>query len=108
MSDIDINQVLSQMRSMSIAAQGSPAAPTEQTTSAGADFSAMLSKYVDGVNSTQKEASAMSEAFATESADVDLTEVMIALQKASVSFQAMTEVRNKLVSAYQEIMNMQV
>jgi len=35
-------------------------------------------------------------------------EVMIALQKANLSFQAMTEVRNRLVSAYQEIMNMPI
>jgi flagellar hook-basal body complex protein FliE len=33
---------------------------------------------------------------------------MVALQKASISFQAMTQVRNKLLSAYQEVMNMQV
>ena len=39
---------------------------------------------------------------------VALPEVMIALQKASLSFQAMTEVRNRLVSAYQEIMNMPI
>jgi flagellar hook-basal body complex protein FliE len=38
--------------------------------------------------------------------NASLPEVMIALQKASLSFQAMTEVRNRLVSAYQEIMNM--
>ena len=41
-------------------------------------------------------------------ADVSLPEVMIALQKASLSFQAMTEVRNRLVSAYQEIMSMPI
>ena len=37
-----------------------------------------------------------------------LPEVMIALQKASLSFQAMTEVRNRLVNAYQEVMNMPI
>jgi flagellar hook-basal body complex protein FliE len=39
---------------------------------------------------------------------VNLPEVMIAWQKASLSFQAMTEVRNRLVNAYQEIMNMPI
>jgi flagellar hook-basal body complex protein FliE len=39
---------------------------------------------------------------------VDLSDVMIASQKASVSFQAMTQVRNKLVQAYQDIMQMPV
>ena len=42
------------------------------------------------------------------SKSVTLPEVMIALQKASLSFQAMTEVRNRLVNAYQEIMNMPI
>ena len=40
--------------------------------------------------------------------DVSLAEVMVALEKASVSFQAMTQVRNELLSAYQEVMNMPV
>jgi len=35
-------------------------------------------------------------------------DVMLSLQKANVSFQTMVQVRNKLVTAYQEIMNMQV
>jgi flagellar hook-basal body complex protein FliE len=39
---------------------------------------------------------------------VSLAEVMVASQKASLQFQAMTEVRNKLLTAYQEIMSMQV
>ena len=40
--------------------------------------------------------------------DVNLVDVMIGLQKASLSFQAMTQVRNRLVSAYQDVMNMQL
>lgn len=108
MSDIDINQVLAQMRAMGAQAGGVPNVTAQQPATGGAEFSAMLRQYVDQVNATQKQAGAMTEAFVTESAQVDLTEVMVALQKASVSFQAMTEVRNKLVTAYQEIMSMQV
>ena len=44
----------------------------------------------------------------SEDPGTDLTEVMIAAQKASLSFRAMAEVRNKLVTAYQDIMNMPV
>ena len=50
----------------------------------------------------------MAAALERGDANVTLPEVMIALQKASLSFQAMTEVRNRLVTAYQEIMRMQV
>jgi len=40
--------------------------------------------------------------------EVDITQVMIASQKSTVAFEAMTQVRNKLVTAYQEIMRMPV
>jgi flagellar hook-basal body complex protein FliE len=50
----------------------------------------------------------MSDAFVKGEPNVDLTEVMVAVQKASLSFQAMTQVRNKLVQAYQDVMNMPV
>ena len=50
----------------------------------------------------------MAEAFEAGTENVDLADVMISLQKASLSFKAMTEVRNQLVNAYQEIMNMPV
>ena len=50
----------------------------------------------------------MSSAFEIGKTGVDLTDVMIASQKATVSFQALTQVRNKLVQAYQDIMQMPV
>jgi len=50
----------------------------------------------------------LSRSFEQGDPGVSLTQVMVASQKASVSFQAMTQVRNKLIDAYQEVMNMQV
>jgi flagellar hook-basal body complex protein FliE len=50
----------------------------------------------------------MAASFAGGDGNANLHEVMIELQKASVSFQEMVQVRNKLVSAYQDVMNMQV
>ena len=50
----------------------------------------------------------MAEGFAAGQGDVNLQDVMVNLQKANVSFQQMVQVRNKLVSAYQDIVNMQV
>ncbi len=105
MSDININQVLSQMRSMSIEASSPTIKPAEASDS-GSDFAAMLKDSIDSVNDIQKASGALSKSFEMGDADVSLAEVMIASQKASVSFQAMLQVRNKLVDAYKDVMNM--
>lgn len=101
MSDMNVNQVLAQMRAMSIEA-GSKPAPSNGS----GDFAAMLKESIDAVNQTQKSAADLSTAFETGQSDVSLAEVMIASQKASVSFQAMLQVRNKLVDAYKDVMSM--
>ncbi len=75
---------------------------------AKADFGQLLKNSINEVNETQKTAKNLATAFDAGDKNVNLSEVMVAIQKASVSFQAMTQVRNNLVSAYKEIMNMQV
>jgi flagellar hook-basal body complex protein FliE len=72
------------------------------------DFAAMLHTAINEVNSASKEADRMTEQFELGDPNANLQDVVMSLQKASVSFQTMVQVRNKLVSAYQEIMNMQV
>ncbi len=104
MSNIDVNQVLSQMRTMAAQAQGSVSRTAEDN--GGGDFAALFKQSIDSVNETQKEAGRLSEAFERGDKTTDLTQVMVALQKANVSFQAMTQVRNKLVDAYKDVMNM--
>jgi len=106
MSDIDINQVLSQLRTMATTAQGSSA--NSAPAAGGADFSSMLKSAIDQVNETQQQAGKLADAFEKGDGSVDLTEVMVSLQKARVTFQAMVEVRNKLVTAYQDVMNMSI
>jgi len=103
----NVDQVLAEMRRLTAAAQSSPA-ELDKPQAAGGDFASLLKQSVDEVNSIQKTAGKMSDAFSAGDPNVDVTEVMVALQKAGVAFQAMTEVRNRLVSAYQEIMSMQV
>lgn len=106
MSEIKVNEVLAQLRATAALAQGSSAG-----TAVGAnapDFSTTLKNAVDKVNDSQRTAAGLAEAFETGDPRANLAEVMLALQKANVSFQAMTQVRNKLLAAYQEIMNMQV
>ena len=71
-------------------------------------FSDALKKMLDSVNSQQLKADDLSQRFALGDDRVNLSDVMIERQKASLSLQATVQVRNKLVSAYHEIMNMQV
>jgi flagellar hook-basal body complex protein FliE len=103
MSEMNVNQVLAQMRAMSLEASGKTQA---SETSGNADFAALLKQSVDSVNDTQQTAGKMTNAFETGDSSVSLAEVMMATQKASVSFQAMVQVRNKLVEAYKDVMNM--
>ena len=102
--------LLAQMRAMIEQSQGqTPGQAVTEVNPANKDaFSNVLKSAVDTVNSNQQQAAKLSEAFQKGDPNVQMSEVMVSLQKANVSFQAMVEVRNRLVSAYQEIMNMQV
>jgi flagellar hook-basal body complex protein FliE len=106
MNDIDISQAISKLQEMAAAAQGNVASKVD--TGNGGEFGALLKSAIDDVNATQQHAGKLSDSFAKGDPQTDLTEVMVALQKAKISFQAMLEVRNKLVVAYQDIMNMQI
>ncbi|MDR1890309.1 MAG: flagellar hook-basal body complex protein FliE [Zoogloeaceae bacterium] len=104
-----IEQMLSLLRSTAAQASGGAAKPAENaTTAGGADFAQVLKNSIDQVNSTQKQATQMAENLAAGNSDQNLHEVMVALQTASISFQEMVQVRNRLATAYQEVMNMQV
>lgn len=105
-----IDQMISQLRAVAAQAASSPQANSAAGAGqAGApDFSAMLNAALNEVNSASKEADRMTERFEMGDPNANLQDVVMSLQKASVSFQTMVQVRNKLVSAYQEIMNMQV
>lgn len=71
-------------------------------------FSDVLDGALKTVSEAQSTSRDMAKRFAAGDESVDLQDVMINLQLASLSFQQMTQVRNKLVSAYQDIMNMPV
>lgn len=88
------------------AVAGTDAAAATSATAPG--FGAMFSQAINKVAETQQSAGTLSRSFEQGDPGVSLTQVMVATQKASVSFQAMTQVRNKLIDAYQEVMNMQV
>jgi flagellar hook-basal body complex protein FliE len=102
MNDINVNQVLNQMRIMSLQAANRPVQEAAPST----DFSSLLQQSIASVNDTQQQAGKMVEAFEMGAPNVSLAQVMVETQKASVSFQAMLQVRNKLVDAYKDVMNM--
>ena len=107
MNDPQIEGVLQQMRQLSAQAGDVGAVRGDQSAS-GVDFGEVLKSSIDQVNETQQAAGELRDAFVTGDRDVELNEVMLALQKANVSFQAMSEVRNNLVEAYRTIMRMQI
>jgi flagellar hook-basal body complex protein FliE len=72
------------------------------------DFAAALKSSLEQVNQSQTKAVELGKNFSLGDDSVNLSDVMVATQKASLSFQATVQVRNKLVSAYHDIMNMQV
>lgn len=104
-----IEQMLSVLRSTAAQATGKPAESAGAASAAGGpDFAQVLKGSIDKVNQTQQAADQMAEKLAAGDTTQNLHEVMVALQTASVSFQEMVQVRNKLVNAYQDIMNIQV
>ncbi|AHK79418.1 flagellar hook-basal body protein FliE [Ectothiorhodospira haloalkaliphila] len=109
MSEQQINQVLQQMRSLAASA-GVDAQPavSREIQPGQPNFRAMLRESLDKVSETQKSSNSLATRFELGDPDVDLPQVMVAKQKASVAFEATTQIRNRLVSAYQDIMNMQV
>jgi len=82
--------------------------PEAAESSSKVSFSDALKAQLQNVSNTQVQADHLGERFAAGDDSVSLSDTMIAMQKASISFQATVQVRNKLVSAYHDIMNMQV
>ena len=98
----------SRMRGIGDVAQGSGIAPTVGAPAQGGGFTATLSKAIDNVSKVQNEAGAMQKAFELGDPRADLARVMVSMQQSQVAFRATVEVRNRLVQAYQDVMNMPI
>ncbi|MBD8524742.1 flagellar hook-basal body complex protein FliE [Pseudomarimonas arenosa] len=100
-----IASVLSQIRSLQSQVQsssiGQESAPVK-----GPGFAETLQSSIRKVNESQMESKRVAEAFEMGDPSVDLVKVMMATQQSQIAFRATVEVRNRLVQAYQEIMNM--
>lgn len=92
----------------------SPVALTQTMGAAGpiasqkADFTQALNKALEQVSAKQSEAEDLAQRFQLGDSSVSLEKTMVALQTSNISFQALVQVRNRVVAAYQDIMNMQV
>lgn len=104
MNQIDTSTVLAQMQAMAEQARGT--APAEQPPPAGAEFTALLQRSIDRVNELQQQSRSAKEAFRTGASDMSLAEVVLASEKAGIAFQAVLQVRNKVIQAYQDVINM--
>jgi flagellar hook-basal body complex protein FliE len=97
----NVDSLLTQMRAAVAAAQGNAVTgPQSAGAAGGVDFSQVLRSSLDGVNQMQRESDAMQKAFILGDDKVSLSDTMIAMQKANISFQTAVQVRNKFVAAY--------
>jgi flagellar hook-basal body complex protein FliE len=108
MSQMEIDRVLSQIRSLSSQMQPTAAQKPAAQANGASDFAALLRQGIDQVNQSEQTASQLADAYTRGTPGVELPQVMVQMQKASVSLRALTEVRDRLVSAYTDIMNMQM
>lgn len=106
MSQMGIESVLAQIRAISAQTSAAGAVGTAPAQAAPSEFAKMLRNGIDQVNQSQQRAASLTDAFQRGTPGVDLPQVMLETEKATVSFRALAEVRNRLVSAYQDIMNM--
>ena len=123
MSD-PISSILSQIRAHQSQASGRLGdAPASNAINAGAinpggagateglkgpGFSETLNNAIDNVSRTQHNAGQLQQAFEMGDPRADLARVMVAMQQSSVAFRATVEVRNRMVQAYQDVMNMPI
>lgn len=115
----DITQVLNEMRALKSRAQGfEPATAAGDVAGVsnvsltaeprGVEFQQLLGDAVNQVNEVQKQSGQLAESFQLGDPNVTLSQVVVASEKSGVAFEAMSEVRNRLINAYEDIMNMPI
>ena len=103
---MNISGIQTEMQTMMLQASNSTEPATSQKV--GADFGQLLNSAINNVNSLQKASGDLQTRFDRGDVNVSLSDVMIARNKSSVAFEATIQVRNKLVDAYKQLMNMPV
>jgi flagellar hook-basal body complex protein FliE len=120
MSQLSIDQVLSQIRSLQSQVQSPGIRPAALTAGAeaatgtaavsgtGGTFATLMRSGLEQANQAELRATDLADKFERGVPGVDLPTVMLEANKANLTFRAVTEVRNRMITAYTDIMNMQM
>jgi flagellar hook-basal body complex protein FliE len=103
---LGMEALLAKLNAMRDVTKGVPVATPKQA--AKLDFASALKETLGRVEGAQATAASQAERFQLGDPKVTLEETMVSLAKANVSFQQLVQVRNKVVAAYHDIMNMQI
>jgi flagellar hook-basal body complex protein FliE len=103
-----IESMVAQLKATAARMEGLSASVVDKPSTGSTGFAAALTASLEKINTTQRDAEKLGQRFAFGDDSVNLSDVMIERQKASIGLQATIQVRNKLVSAYHDVMNMQV
>ena len=107
MEKINSNELLNQLQVLARKVQENSANTTSVNEINGSSqFSELMKDSINKVNEQQMKAGELTKAFEMNDPNVPLSSVMIEMQKARVSFEALKQVRNQLVDAYKQVMNM--
>lgn len=113
--DNQMSQLLADMRALRSDAMARDVLPSQDITSikpttnlTGPSFGDSLKNAIAQVNKLQNDSSELKVAYEMNDPKVDITQVMVASEKASIAFTAVTQIRNKFVDAYRDIMNMPI
>ncbi|KVC91517.1 flagellar hook-basal body complex protein FliE [Burkholderia ubonensis] len=107
-----IGSVLQQMQAMAVQAASGAASPSAAVAGSGAatagTFASAMKASLDKISGDQQRALGEAHAFEVGAPNISLNDVMVDMQKANIGFQFGLQVRNKLVTAYNEVMQMPV
>ena len=106
MEKINSNELLSQLQVLARKVQQGGEQNIDNDINQTTQFSELMKDSINKVNEQQSKSSELTKAFEMNATDVPLSTVMIEMQKARVSFEALKQVRNQLVDAYKQVMNM--
>ena len=106
-SNANLDPAIAKMQALAKLASGQQVGAGPAATE-GSDFQSLLQNAIRAVNDAQNDAQVKAQSFSTGDTNMSLEEVMISMQQANVAFQGMLAVRNRLVEAYREVINLQV
>lgn len=105
---VSMDALLAKMNAIRETMPGLGAGAVGKAPAAKADFAATLKASIESVDASQKVSTELAQRFQLGDSTVSLEETMVAMAKANLSFQQMVQVRNKVIAAYHDIMNMPV